>query len=102
MVLNASLGGFISPLLIFSKTYPSKPILTVEMDGKADYPSHEVFEWEIFREQIMTRIGITYYRTWYSHWWQNPDKEKNRLIAAIKEIDTKELKNEELLEKRSL
>ncbi len=67
---------------------PSRPgvyVLGVECDGATYHSSRSARDRDRLRQEVLEGLGWRLHRIWSTDWFRNPDREKNRLIAAIQE-----------------
>lgn len=62
---------------------PSRYVLAVECDGAAYHSARSARERDRLRAQVLTGLGWTIHRIWSTDWWQDPDGEIDKVLAAI-------------------
>lgn len=87
------IGGFRIDLVVKSKV-SDKPIIAIECDGAKYHSSNEAYAWDIFRQNRLEQNGFLFYRIWSTNWWNNPNRELEKLIHFIYENEVE--KNEDL------
>lgn len=58
-------------------------ILAIEADGASYHSSEYARERDYMRQRILENRGWRFVRIWSTDWWQNPDQEVNRVLAAL-------------------
>ncbi len=84
-------------------------VLAIECDGRTYHSSKNARDRDRLRQEVLERLGWSFYRIWSTDWFINNQNEKQSLIAriekAIKEYDVKakeiEEKNRILAEERA-
>jgi very-short-patch-repair endonuclease len=80
------IGGFRIDLVVKSKI-TGKPIIAIECDGAKYHSSNEAYAWDMFRENVIKPYGFIFFRIWSTNWWYSSEKELNKLVAFIQQID---------------
>jgi len=89
VIMNYPFGGFRIGFVILS-TDGSQPILAIECDGASYHASEEAYMHDLYRRKLIEEeMGVPYYRTWSTNWWVDPDKEVNRIVEEVEELDRK-------------
>lgn len=77
------LGGFRLDIAVKDKT--DAPIVIIECDGKAYHSSKVAYRYDIHRQKILERHGLTIYRIWSTNWWRDRDREALKLKRFLEE-----------------
>jgi very-short-patch-repair endonuclease len=64
----------------------SEYILAIECDGATYHSSKNARDRDRLRQEILERMGWTFYRIWSTDWFRNNDVEKKRLLTTVKNI----------------
>lgn len=75
--------GYYLDMAIVDETNPGKYLLGIECDGAAYHSARSARDRDRLRQQILEAIGWRIYRVWSTDWFRNPERELNRLVAAI-------------------
>lgn len=69
----------------FAARHPDKPgrhVLAIEADGAAYHSGHVARERDRLRQQLLERRGWTFHRIWSTDWFNDPDREIERVMRA--------------------
>lgn len=75
--------GFYIDLAIVDAENPGRYILGIECDGAAYHSARSARDRDRLRQQVLEAIGWKIHRVWSTDWFRNPERELNRLVAAI-------------------
>ncbi|NSL91159.1 DUF3320 domain-containing protein [Chitinophaga sp. Mgbs1] len=75
--------GFYIDLAVVDPDSPGRYIMGIECDGAAYHSARSARDRDRLRQQMLEAIGWNIYRVWSTDWFRNPDRELNRLVAAI-------------------
>ncbi|MCF0055351.1 DUF3320 domain-containing protein [Dyadobacter sp. CY356] len=75
--------GFFIDLAVVDNDNPGRYLLGIECDGEAYANAKSARDRDRLRRQVLEAIGWKMYRVWSTDWFRNPEKERQRLIAAI-------------------
>ena len=66
------------------------PFIAIECDGATYHSSNEAYAWDLFRQEQLEQQGFIFHRIWSTNWWNNADKELDKLVRFIekKELET--------------
>ncbi|WP_242102074.1 DUF3320 domain-containing protein [Lysobacter sp. M2-1] len=76
-------AGLFVDIAVFDPKLPGRYILGIECDGGWYRDARSARDRERLREAALRDKGWTIYRVWSSEWFQRPQAELDRLIAAI-------------------
>jgi very-short-patch-repair endonuclease len=62
---------------------PGRYVLAVECDGAHYHSARSARERDRLRTQVLEGLGWRIHRVWSTDWWQTPDREVQRIVAAI-------------------
>lgn len=87
LIVDTQIGvsGYKIDLGIYDKE-SSKYILGVECDGAAYHSSKSARERDIYRQRYLESRGWNIIRIWSKDWWNNPQKEVDRIVQRVNEI----------------
>ena len=91
--LQHECGGFRIDIILKSKK-TGKPAIAIECDGAKYHSSPEAYAWDMFRQEQLENQGFKFHRIWSTNWWNNTEKEVNRLVDFIHQFDLQESKEE--------
>jgi very-short-patch-repair endonuclease len=68
---------------------PGEYILGVECDGAAYHSARSARDRDRLRQEVLEGLGWRLHRIWSTDWFRNPQREANKLLAAIKDAKDK-------------
>lgn len=86
LVVNFSTGGFLVDIAVLP-VEKSGRIIAIECDGSSFHNSPEAYAWDIFRGKYLEKFGMKFIRIWSVNWWNNHERELERLLALIKDAE---------------
>lgn len=87
--------GFRIDLAVKNPEQLGSYIIAVECDGASYHSSKSARERDRLRQSVLEGLGWQFYRIWSTDWFKRPDREKEKLRAAIKKsIESASLKKE--------
>lgn len=86
LIMNYSTGGFIIDIAVLPREKSGK-IIAIECDGSVFHLSQEAYAWDIFREKYLAKFGMRFVRIWSVNWWNNTERELDRLMEFINSPD---------------
>ena len=90
IIQQHKVGGFRIDMVVKSKI-TGNPIIAIECDGATYHSSNEAYAWDMFRQTQLEKQGFKFHRIWSTNWWNSADRELNRLVEYILEIDRNEI-----------
>lgn len=84
-------SGYRIDMAIRNKKNPGEFILGIECDGASYHSSATERDRDRLRQQVLEMLGWKIYRIWSTDWFKNPQKELEKLLNFIEQI---EIKNE--------
>lgn len=82
LIMNYSTGGFLVDIAVLPENKSGR-IIAIECDGNSFHRSPEAYAWDIFRGKYLEKFGMKFIRVWSVNWWNNHERELNRLIELI-------------------
>lgn len=64
----------------------SKPIIALECDGAKYHSSEEAYAYDLYRQNQLENFGFKVYRIWSTNWWENPEKEIQKLLTFVQKV----------------
>ncbi|WP_409029050.1 AAA domain-containing protein [Gracilimonas sediminicola] len=89
ITLQHKAGGFRIDIAIKSKK-TGKEFIAIECDGAAYHSSVEAYSWDMYRQEILEEYGFVFHRIWSREFWENSEREINKLVNFIREQDEKD------------
>ena len=80
--------GFYIDLAIVDAENPGRYLLGIECDGAAYHSARSARDRDRLRQQVLEAIGWKIFRVWSTDWFRNPERELNRVVAAIEKAKT--------------
>ena len=68
---------------------PGEYILGVECDGAAYHSARSARDRDRLRQEVLEGLGWRLHRIWSTDWFRNPQRESDKLLAAIRDAKTK-------------
>jgi len=81
-------AGFYLDLAVLDPENPGRYILGIECDGQSYASARSATDRDRLRTQVLELFGWNVYRLWSTDWYRNPERELQRLIAAIEQAKT--------------
>ena len=81
--------GFRIDLGVIDPPRPGEYILGVECDGAAYHSARSARDRDRLRQEVLEGLGWRLHRIWSTEWFRNPQRETDKLLAAIKDAKTK-------------
>lgn len=78
-------GGFRIDFVIKPRDN-SKPIIALECDGAKYHSSEEAYAYDLYRQNQLENFGFKVYRIWSTNWWENPEKEIQKLLTFVQKV----------------
>jgi len=75
--------GFYIDLAIVDAENPGRYLIGIECDGAAYHSARSARDRDRLRQQVLEAIGWKIYRVWSTDWFRDPQRELDRLVAAI-------------------
>ncbi len=80
-----SFAGFTLDLILRPKEEGVPPII-IECDGRQRSLGEEAYLHDIYRQAILEKYGLVFYRAWSTNWWRNHKREAKKLTDFILDI----------------
>jgi very-short-patch-repair endonuclease len=75
--------GFYIDLAIVDPDHPGRYLLGIECDGESYSNAKSARDRDRLRAQVLDNIGWAIHKVWSVEWYRNPERELQRLVAAI-------------------
>jgi very-short-patch-repair endonuclease len=80
---QVGLAGFFIDLAVADAKYPGRYVLGIECDGAAYHSSRSARDRDRLRQAVLEDHGWTIHRIWSTDWFQRPQEQLRRTVAAI-------------------
>ena len=77
--------GFRIDLGVINPPKPGEYILGVECDGAAYHSARSARDRDRLRQEVLEGLGWRLHRIWSTDWFRNPQRESDKLLAAIRD-----------------
>jgi len=74
--------------IVYDPKIAGVPKIAIECDGAKYHSSREAYLYDRHRQKILENHGFVFHRIWSTNWWRNPNRETNRLVEFIKQVET--------------
>lgn len=92
--------GFYIDLAIVDTANPGRYLIGIECDGESYSQAKSATDRDRLRKQVLENIGWKIFKIWSTEWYRNPEREAERLLAAIEnakaQVSLDDLVDEEL------
>ena len=68
-------------------------ILGIECDGAMYHSARSARERDIYRQRFLEGKDWNIARIWSRNWWQNPEKEINKIVGLLQELSGQTVKS---------
>lgn len=75
--------------IVYDPKITGVPKIAIECDGAKYHSSREAYLHDRHRQKILESHGFVFHRIWSTNWWRNPQKETNRLIEFIRNVESR-------------
>ncbi|QNK60986.1 DUF3320 domain-containing protein [Pedobacter sp. PAMC26386] len=75
--------GFYIDLAVVDAENPGRYLIGIECDGESYSKAKSARDRDRLRRQVLETIGWKIFKVWSTEWYRNPERELQRLIAAI-------------------
>jgi very-short-patch-repair endonuclease len=76
-------AGFIIDLAIVDSSHPGRYLLGIECDGATYHSSRSARDRDRLRECVLRDRGWRIHRVWSTDWFQRPDEQLEKVVAAL-------------------
>lgn len=76
-------AGFFVDLAVVDPDQSSRYLLGIECDGVTYQTARSARDRDRLRQEVLGRLGWSVHRVWSTEWFQSPQRELERLLAAI-------------------
>ena len=80
--------GFYLDMAVVDPENPGRYILGIECDGQSYASARSATDRDRLRTQVLELFGWNIYRIWSTDWYRSPERELQRLVAAIEQAKT--------------
>jgi len=80
---QVGLAGFFIDLAVADAKYPGRYVLGIECDGAAYHSSRSARDRDRLRQAVLEDHGWTIHRIWSTDWFQRPQEQLRKTVAAI-------------------
>jgi very-short-patch-repair endonuclease len=87
---QVGVSGFRVDLGVLHTQKPGRFVLGVECDGAAYHSGRSARDRDRLRQQVLEGLGWKLYRIWSTDWFRNPNRQTERLLAAIEQASAGE------------
>lgn len=77
------LAGLFVELAVFDPAKPERVLLGIEIDGDEYRSARSARDRDRLRASVLERQGWRLYRVWAADWYQRPEEQSKRLLAAL-------------------
>lgn len=77
--------GFYIDLAVVDPDQPGRYVLGIECDGAMYHSARSARDRDRLRQQVLEAVGWRLHRIWSTDWFRDPEREVERVVAAIEE-----------------
>ena len=81
--------GFRIDMAVIDPRNSNRYLLAIEADGATYHSSRTAKERDLYRQRLLEEKGWEFIRIWSKDWWNNKDREVERVLIKIEELTTK-------------
>ncbi|MCR1847892.1 AAA domain-containing protein [Paeniclostridium sordellii] len=85
--------GFRIDMAVIDPRNANRYLLAIEADGATYHSSRTAKERDLYRQRLLEEKGWEFIRIWSKDWWNNKDREVERVLRKIEELTTNQYKN---------
>lgn len=82
-------AGFFIDMAVVDPNQPGRFLLGIECDGASYHSSRTARDRDRLRQQVLEGLGWEIFRIWSTDWFNNPDTELRKVVAAIEKAKSK-------------
>ena len=82
-------SGYKIDMAVRDEKNPGEFILGIECDGASYHSSATARDRDRLRQQVLESLGWKFYRIWSTDWFKNPQRELDKLLTYIKNLQIK-------------
>lgn len=86
LTLGYRYAGFLVDVL-YESDIEGVPKIAIECDSAPYHRSREAYLFDKHRKEILEGQGFKFYRTWSTNWWRNQEKETQKIVEFIRDIE---------------
>ena len=79
-------SGYRIDFAVMHPQEPGRPILAIEADGAQYHSAQATRDRDRLRQENLERLGWKFHRIWSTEWFDNPEFEADRAVAAYKRV----------------
>lgn len=87
-------SGYRIDIAVIDPEHPGKYLLGIECDGATYHRAKTARDRDKLREAVLRQLGWEIHRVWSTDWWENPEREIERIEQAIEDAKTKSTRHE--------
>jgi superfamily I DNA and/or RNA helicase len=87
IIQQYKVGGFRLDFVIKASTKD----VVLECDGKSYHKSEEAYAYDMYRQKELENMGFIVYRIWSTNWFQNKEKEMDKLLKFLDNLKEKRI-----------
>lgn len=85
---QVGVGGYFIDVAVRHPERAGEFVLGIECDGAAYHSSRSARDRDRLRQEVLERLGWRIHRIWSLDWFKSPQRERERLIRAVREAIT--------------
>jgi very-short-patch-repair endonuclease len=78
-------AGFFIDLAVVDTQQPGRFLLGIECDGRTYHSARSARDRDRLRQRVLEDLGWRIHRVWSTDWFRNPERELQRVVAAVEE-----------------
>lgn len=86
VIPQVGVSGYFIDLAIVNPHHPGTYLVGIECDGATYHSSKAVRDRDRLRQQVLERLGWQLYRIWSTDWFENPDRETQKLVNFLQSL----------------
>ncbi|MBC7772067.1 MAG: DUF4011 domain-containing protein [Pyrinomonadaceae bacterium] len=83
VVPHVGASGYFIDLAVRHPVHPGEFVLGIECDGATYHSIRSARDRDRLRQEVLERLHWRIHRIWSLDWYRNPDREQERLLAAV-------------------
>ena len=91
---QVGMAGFFIDIGVIDPDKPGRYILGIECDGAAYHSARSARDRDRLRQEVLESHGWTIHRIWGPDWFQRPEEETRKILAAIEDARIKAVRGE--------
>jgi very-short-patch-repair endonuclease len=86
IVAQVGEAGYFIDLAVRSQKRPDTYLLGIECDGATYHSAKSARDRDRLRQEVLESLGWKLYRIWSTDWFENPDRETQKLVGLVKRL----------------